>query len=103
MTQQPSVGRIVHYHSYGTPGGEFRPEARAAIITAVHWSDTADGEDWQGIEQGVEQPDSEIREAPDYIDSISLAVLNPTGMFFNENVPFSDVPAPGHWSWPPRT
>lgn len=23
MSQTPSIGRIVHYHSYGTPGGEF--------------------------------------------------------------------------------
>jgi hypothetical protein len=100
VTQTPSVGRIVHYHSYGTPGGEYRPEARAAIITAVHWSDAADEEDWQGIEQPAASGDDQ---AIDYIDSISLAVLNPTGMFFNENVPFSSVPAPGHWSWPPRS
>ena len=25
MAQKPSVGRIVHYRSYGTPGGEFLP------------------------------------------------------------------------------
>jgi len=33
--QTPSVGRIVHYVSYGTPGGEYRSECRAAIITAI--------------------------------------------------------------------
>lgn len=100
MTQTPGVGRTVHYHTYGTPGGEFRPEARAAIITAVHWSDAADEEDWQGIEQPAARGDDQAEE---YISCVSLAVLNPTGMFFNENVPFSPVPAPGHWSWPPRT
>ena len=31
----PSIGRIVHYQSYGTPGGEFLPEPRAAIIASV--------------------------------------------------------------------
>lgn len=72
---KPTVGRIVHYHSYGTPGGEYLPEPRAAIITAC---------DPKG---GV----------------VSLAVLNPTGMFFNEMVPYSDEPRPGHWNWPPRT
>jgi hypothetical protein len=32
---QPSVGRIVHYVSYGTPGGEYGQECRAAIVTEV--------------------------------------------------------------------
>lgn len=35
MSQVPSVGRIVHYVSYGTPGGEYTSECRAAIITAT--------------------------------------------------------------------
>lgn len=73
MSQTPSVGRIVHYHSYGTPGGEYLPEARAAIVTETDTSTT-----------------------------VGLCVLNPTGMFFNRTVPFSDEPKPGHWSWPPR-
>lgn len=74
--QQPSIGRIVHYQSYGTRGGEFAPEPRAAIITAVY-------------EAG---PDARV----------SLCVLNPTGMFFNQLVAFSAEPKPGYWSWPPR-
>lgn len=32
---QPTIGRIVHYHSYGTPNGEYKSEPRAAIITGV--------------------------------------------------------------------
>ena len=80
MTQAPSIGRIVHYHAYGTPGGEFLPEPRAAIITEI-----------------VE--DSENVQAP----VVSLAVLNPSGMFFNQSVIYSEDPKPGHWSWPPRT
>jgi hypothetical protein len=83
MSQSPSIGRIVHYHSYGTPGGEYLPEPRAAIITAIDQSDmpyaTAIGD-----------------------TTVALAVLNPTGMFFNQTVPFSEEPKPGHWSWPPR-
>jgi len=70
---KPSIGRIVHYRSYGTPGGEYLPEPRAAIITAI-----GDGDD------------------------VSLCVLNPTGLFFNEKVPYAEDPTPGHWSWPPR-
>jgi hypothetical protein len=69
----PTIGRIVHYHSYGTPGGEYLSEPRAAIVTATST-------------EGV----------------VSLAVLNPTGLFFNEDVPFAEEPRPGHWSWPPR-
>lgn len=68
----PSIGRIVHYQSYGTPGGEFLPAPRAAIIAAVH-------------------PDG----------ACDLVVLNPTGLFFN-TCPFAEEPTPGSWNWPPR-
>lgn len=57
---RPTVGRIVHYVSYGTPGGEYTSQCRAAIVTAVD------------------------------ADSVSLAVLNPTGMFFNGNIQYHD-------------
>ena len=70
---KPSVGRIVHYVSYGTPGGEFQPEHRAAIVTGVH-------------------PDQ----------TVSLCILNPTGMFFNERVLFDIDATPGTWHWPER-
>ena len=59
--QKPSVGRIVHYVSHGTPGGEYKSECRAAIITETDTSDT-----------------------------VGLAVLNPTGAFFNRTVPYHD-------------
>lgn len=72
---KPSVGRIVHYQSYGTPGGEYLPEPRAAIVTAV-----------------LEFP-----------GDVSLCVLNPSGMFFNERVEYAETPTPGCWNWPPRT
>ena len=72
--QVPSVGRIVHYQSYGTPKGEYLPLPRAAVITEVD----ADG------------------------STVGVCVLNPTGLFFNQHVPFSVDPQPGHWNWPPR-
>ena len=74
--QAPSVGSVVHYQSYGTLGGEYTAEARAAIVTQI-----GDGE---------------------LGDVVGLAVINPTGMFFTPNVPFAEEPTPGHWSWPPR-
>lgn len=61
----PSVGRIVHYVSYGTPGGEYGKECRAAIITEVP--------------SGIKNP-----------QTIGLCVLNPTGQFFNRSVPYHD-------------
>lgn len=74
---KPSVGRVVHYRSYGTPGGEYKPECRAAIITYVY----------------------ETQE-----DVVALAVLNPTGMFFDGHVPFDDSIgfSGGTWHWPER-
>ncbi len=73
---KPSIGRIVHYQAFGTPGGEYKAEPRAAIITSVH-------------------PDSESSE-------VGLAVLNPAGLFFNPRVKYSSPPSPGCWNWPPR-
>lgn len=75
MQAPPSIGRIVHYQAYGTPGGEFKPQPRAAIIAEVH-------------------------NTPD--DQCSIVVFNPQGLFFNK-VPYSEEPKPGCWSWPPRS
>ncbi len=73
---RPSVGRIVHYVSYGTPGGEYTQECRAAIVTDV--------------DQLATRP-------------VSLAVLNPTGMFFNQGVAQDELEkAGGTWHWPER-
>lgn len=79
---KPTVGRIVHYQSYGTPGGEHLPSPRAAVITEV-------GHD--GIESTFEAT-----------GEVGLCVMNPTGLFLNRNVPFSETPKPGCWNWPPR-
>lgn len=79
----PTVGRLVHYHSHGSPvrpdgTQKYTPEPRAAIVTAV--------------------PDAVFQGSM----TVSLAILNPTGLFFDQAVPYSDGPTPGHWSWPPR-
>lgn len=86
--QKPSVGRIVHYVSYGTPGGEFGQECRAAIVTEV-----------TSVEVNEANPagDGTFRE------TVGLMVANPTGQFFNRGVlQDEDSRAGGTWHWPER-
>jgi hypothetical protein len=93
---KPSVGRIVHYVSYGTPGGEYKSECRAAIITEV--------------------PEL-LSEGPNGDNTVGLCVLNPAGQFFNREVPYhegdighdhagAEIPQRsyqgGSWHWPER-
>lgn len=59
---KPSVGRIVHYVSYGTPGGEYPSVCRAAIIAGV--------------------PEGKFDDS--YPLVVDLVVLNPEGLFFNK-------------------
>jgi hypothetical protein len=86
VTQQPSIGRVVHYVSYGTPGGEYKSECRAATVTEVG----ADG-------------------------TVGLCVQNPSGLFFHplasggckydpgtENDWNSTTYSGGSWHWPER-
>lgn len=67
---KPTVGRIVYYKSFGTPGGEFNSEDRAAIITRVHTDDCVD-----------------------------LCVFNPNGFYFNTSVLRDETGKPGSWDW----
>jgi hypothetical protein len=76
----PSVGRVVHYTSYGTPGGEYPSVCRAAVVTAT------------GDPNGADED----------LNKVSLCVLNPEGMFFNRDVAYSDTPTGGTWHWPER-
>ena len=73
---KPSVGRIVHYVSYGTPNGEYKSVCRAAIITEV----------------------------PDDSMAVSLMVANPTGLFFKDGIMHDSTEnQAGTWHWPERT
>jgi hypothetical protein len=63
---KPSIGRIVHYVSHGTPprpdGSQaFTSQCRAAVVTAVGANDTVD-----------------------------LFVMNPTGLFLNQDCRYDD-------------
>ena len=93
--EQPTVGRIVHYVSYGTPvradGTQaFTSQCRAADVTEVDPADPT---------------------------RVGLMVKNPTGLFFhsltNNNCTYDEwdgtdvvqgaVPQGGSWHWPERT
>lgn len=72
----PSVGRQVHYVSYGTPGGEFTSQCRAATVSEVGEGET-----------------------------VGLVVLNPTGLFFHSLASGGcdhdeTEKAGGTWHWP---
>lgn len=100
--QKPSVGRIVHYQSHGSPNGQHKSEPRAAIITAVPLliTDAMQGVDCQLCEDESVTPHThDLKEGM----RVDLCVLNPTGMHFDPETPFSEEPQPGHWNWPPRT
>ena len=82
----PTIGRIVHYISEGSPvrpdgTQKFKSECRAAIITAV---------------------DSRMAARADGV--VSLAILNPTGMFFTSGRSQSEADhRGGTWHWPERS
>ncbi|MEU1496979.1 hypothetical protein [Streptomyces sp. NPDC005732] len=86
--QQPSVGRIVHYVSHGSPvlpdGSQTYPsQCRAAIVTATDLNPDDTPEPGQVF--------------------VGLAVLNPEGMFFNSCVLQDEQDHHGgSWHWPER-
>lgn len=89
---KPSVGRIVHYVAYGTPGGEFPAGVcRAAVITEVYRT-------------SVDLPEGIVAEVgPDgYITNIGICVINPTGLFFHRGTSYDVRNTPGTWHWPER-
>jgi hypothetical protein len=89
--QKPSIGRIVHYVSYGTPGGEYTSQCRAAIVAAVP--------------VGALPPAGEHGRSEWSSDAVvlDLCVLNPTGLFFNRCPQDETAKAGGSWHWPERT
>ncbi len=69
---KPTIGRIVHYSPKHSPDQDGL-DTFAALVTS------ADG------------------------TLVDLAVFPPgTDMFTISAVPFSETPAPGSWTWPPR-
>lgn len=78
----PTVGRAVHYVSYGTPGGEYGQRCRAATVTEVGaWIDQEVTEDGPGLRTVRQRWDRR---------ALSLHVANPTGLFFREAAVLGD-------------
>lgn len=72
---QITIGRVVHYRSLGSADGAYPSLCRAAIIT-----------------------DCDDPELPPHDHTVSVAVFNPGGMFFNSTQYDSHL-APGTWHW----
>lgn len=92
--QTPGVGRIVHYQSYGTPVREdgtqaFTGKCRAAIVADVYSADNP-------------HPDPEVHTEAEGSEWVALAVLSPTGMFFNDACRDELHKQGGTWHWPER-
>jgi hypothetical protein len=89
---KPSVNHMVHYVSYGTPGGEYPSVCRAAVITEVHPA----------------QVDKLL--GPIVPETVALCVINPTGLFFPQHIRYASVDEsaptveriPGTWHWAER-
>ncbi len=91
MNQRPSVGRIVHYVSHGTPVRSDGTQAFASACRAATITEVGDN------------------------DTVGLSVQNPTGLFFHtladggcrhapgaENDWNATVYEGGTWHWPER-
>jgi hypothetical protein len=69
------IGMGCHYVARGSADGVYQPVCRAATITQALDLDSGD---------------------------VGLCVMNPTGFFFHESVPYDPAGAPGTWHWPER-
>lgn len=85
MGERVRLNDDVHYVSFGTPGGEYTSQCRAAKITGVP-AETPEG--WDNDVPGAIVAD--------------LFVMNPTGVFFNR-CPQNEVDhRGGTWHLPDR-
>lgn len=84
MSTQPTVGRMVHYVSYGSADGRYKSKCRASVVTETHLEPVG-------------------KHAAIFVPTIGICVLNPTGVFFDRYVRESDEHTGGTWHWPCTT
>lgn len=90
--QQPSVGRIAHYVSHGTPPRADGTQAYTSRCVAAIITDVG------GLPEIEEQAGRELdSDAP----VAGLCVFNPAGLFF-QHVAYDAGGGPGTWHWPER-
>jgi hypothetical protein len=81
--QKASVGRVVHFAPPTANVGPASIKLVAAIVTQVN--------------AAYNNPDGTQPE------TVDLATFGPTSLYFQQRIPFSPEPRPGHWFWPART
>lgn len=98
---QPSVGRVVHYVSYGTPGGEYASVCRSATVAEVgawmHDPNETEIKELVGLDGAKRRTILQVFEP----EACALVVSNPTGQFFNV-CRHDEGQKPGTWHWPER-
>ena len=93
MGRRPQLGDVVHYQSFGTPGREYEPACRTALVTEVGaWITTGTDDHGDGTRTLTQ---TWHREA------CALTIHNPTGHFLKQDVPHSEgARSGGTWHWP---
>lgn len=83
----PTVGRMVYYKSYGTPGGEYKSVDRAAVVTDV-----------RKVAGRAKEGENPFNGDAD-VYQVRLTVFNPEGLFFTGWL--DQGQEGGQWDWMP--
>lgn len=87
MSQQPTVGRIVHYSTTGWNTFEGEPLRDVGKVLGAMITEVKDDEGH--VDLDIRYPKSVCEE---HITEEQVTV----------GYPYSETPRPGHWNWPPR-
>lgn len=102
MSQQPSIGRIVHYTTVGDPA--YAPSrVLTAMITGIFDEVPPLGGQGETVLELVRS--GQPQHAKVLSSRVELCVIYPLDTLMDPGsatVPYSETPKPGHWSWPPR-
>lgn len=101
--QQPSVGRIVHFHPVTSGTTFYDTQPRAAIITSIRQEGGEEGGqpgDGSMVDLTVFETPPDPRPSNPRMEATPMPAAVPLQL---KGVWFSEAPLPGCWSWPPRT